>query len=412
MSRRLTLLFAAFEALLVVAIGVAIPLLFATVLWAVQFGFGPDWIGFWRAAVDVWLIGHGVDVTFVLDELTAVTIGAPAGTVVLVSIAALGFALLTLALGVRAGARVAETGHRLLGELTALFVFGALSLLLTLSAVHPAARPSIWQGALLPALVFGGGLVLGVLRSDADHGVTAGGRFARWTAAWSPRVRASLVASLKAGTASVMLVLVASAVAATVVVAVGYAQMIRMYEALHTEVLGGAVLTAGQFAFIPNLVIWTASWFAGPGFALGVGSQVSPLGTTVGPLPTIPILGALPQGELSLGFVGLAVPIVAAFLAAVAVRPALVRALGDGSRLAWSAFVTLAGALVGGLLFGALAAASAGGLGPGRFSQLGPDPVAVGLASALEFAIGLALGFAAGSVTLPSLRRARPPAAD
>ncbi|GMA91268.1 cell division protein PerM [Homoserinibacter gongjuensis] len=406
MTRRLTLLFAGFEALLVAAIGVAIPLLLATLMWAIQFGFGPDWAIFWRGAVDVWLIGHGVDVTFTLDELTAATIGAPAGTVVLVTIAALGFALLTLVLGVRAGARVAETGHRLLGELTAFVVFGGASLLLTLSAVHPAARPSIWQGALLPAIVFGAGLVLGVLRADADRGAETHGRLATWVASVNPRVRAALRAALTAGAASVMLVMLVSAVTATVVLATGYAQVIRLYEALHTEVLGGIVLTAGQFAFVPNLAIWVASWFAGPGFALGVGSQVSPLGTAVGPLPAIPLLGALPSGELSFGYVGLAVPVVAAFLAATAVRPALVRAVGDGSRLAWSAFVTLVGGAAGGVLFGVLAAASAGALGPGRFDHVGPDALAVGLASALEFAIGLALGFAAASV--PSLLRRRP----
>lgn len=403
MTRRLTFLFAGFEALLVAAIGVAIPLLLATLLWAIQFGFGPDWAIFWRGAVDVWLIGHGVDVTFTLDELTAATIGAPAGTVVLVTIAALGFALLTLVLGVRAGARVAETGHRLLGELTAFVVFGGASLLLTLSAVHPAARPSIWQGALLPALVFGVGLVLGVLRADADRGAETHGRLATWVASVHPRVRAGLRAALTAGAASVMLVMLVSAVTATIVLATGYAQVIRLYEALHTEVLGGIVLTAGQFAFVPNVVIWVASWFAGPGFALGVGSQVSPLGTAVGPLPAIPLLGALPSGELSFGYVGLAVPVVAAFLAATAVRPALVRAVGDGSRLAWSAFVTLVGGAAGGVLFGVLAAASAGALGPGRFDHVGPDALAVGLASALEFAIGLALGFAAASI--PSLLR-------
>jgi hypothetical protein len=271
--------------------------------------------------------------------------------------------------------------------------------------VHPAARPSIWQGALLPALVFGVGLVLGVLRADADRGADTHGRLATWVASVNPRVRAGLRAALTAGAASVMLVMLVSAVTATIVLATGYAQVIRLYEALHTEVLGGVALTAGQFAFVPNVVIWVASWFVGPGFALGVGSQVSPLGTSVGPLPAIPLLGALPPGELSFGYVGLAVPIVAAFLAATAVRPALMRAVGDGSRLAWSAFVTLVGAAAGGLLFGMLATASAGALGPGRFEQVGPDAVAVGFASALEFAIGLALGFAAAS--LPSLLRGR-----
>ncbi len=402
MTRRLTLLFSAFEALLVVAIGIAIPLLPATILWAAQFGFAPDWAGFWRAAVDIWLIGHGVDVTFVLDEATAVTIGAPAGTVVPVTIAALGFALLTVLLGVRAGGRIAETGHRLLGELTSLAVFGGLSLLVTFSALNPSARPSLWQGALLPTLVYGAGLLLGVLRAGAERGPDANGSSLRdWIADWSPATRGAVGGALKAGAASVSLTILASSVTATVVLVSGYAQMIRMYETLHTEVLGGFVLTAAQLAFVPNVVIWVASWFAGPGFALGVGSQVSPLGTTVGPLPTIPVLGALPAGDLAFGFVGLAVPIIAGFLAGAAVRPAVARALGDRPRVAAFAIVTLLGGAFGGLMLGLLAAASAGAIGPGRFSEVGPDALAVGLASAAEFAIGIVLGLVTGA--LPSL---------
>ncbi|MEZ5189477.1 MAG: hypothetical protein R2717_00350 [Schumannella sp.] len=75
MTRRLTVLFAALEALLVVAIGVAIPLVPMTAIWAAQFGFAPDWLIFWRGAVDVWLLGHGVDVTFTLDAATASALG-------------------------------------------------------------------------------------------------------------------------------------------------------------------------------------------------------------------------------------------------------------------------------------------------------------------------------------------------
>ena len=399
MTRRLTLLFSAFEALLVVAIGVAIPLLPATVLWAAQFGFAPDWLGFWRAAVDIWLIGHGVDVTFVLDAATAAAIGAPAGTVVLITIAALGFALLTLLLGVRAGGRIAETGHRLLGELTSLAVFAGLSFLVTFSVLDPSARPSLWQGTLFPALVFGVGLLLGVLRAGAEQGPDANGSSLRdWIADWNPGTRAAIGGALKAGAASVCLTLIASSVAATAVIVAGYAQMIRLYETLHTEVLGGIIVTAGQLAFVPNVVIWMASWFAGPGFALGVGSQVSPLGTVVGPLPALPILGALPAGDLTFGFVGLAVPIIAGFLAGAAVRPAAVRALGDRPRVAAFAIITVIGGAFGGLLLGLLAAASAGALGPGRFSQIGPDPVAVGLAAGVEFAIGIVLGLATGAL--------------
>ncbi|WP_167050453.1 DUF6350 family protein [Salinibacterium sp. ZJ77] len=396
MTRRLTLLFSAFEALLVVAIGVAVPLLPATILWAAHFGFAPDWAGFWRAAVDVWLIGHGVDVTFVLDEATAASIGAPAGTRVLVSIAALGFALLTLLLGVRAGGRIAETGHRALGELASLGVFAALSFLVTFSALHADARPSLWQGAVLPTLVYGTGLLLGVLRAGAEQGPDANGSSLRdWIADWRPRTRASVGAALTAGAASVTLTLAVSAIAVTVLLFAGYAQMISLYETLHTEVLGGFVLTAGQLAFMPNVVVWAMSWFLGPGFALGEGSLVSPLGTAVGPLPAIPMLGALPAGGLDFGFAGLAVPVAAGFIAGALVRSRVLRQLGDASRALWFAIVAVAGGVFGGLLAGLLAAASAGAIGPGRFSAVGPDALAVGLAAAGLFALGIAIGLAA-----------------
>src|ERR1700712_5113658 len=150
MSRRVTALFAGFEALLVVAIGIGIPLVPLTILWGAQYGFGIDWTTFWRASADIWLIGHGVDITFVLDPSTAATFGLPAaGAPITVTIAALGFALLTVLRGVRPARRIAETGYLRLGAIVSLAVFGAASLGVTLSTLHPLARPSIWQGAVL-----------------------------------------------------------------------------------------------------------------------------------------------------------------------------------------------------------------------------------------------------------------------
>ena len=401
MTRRLTLLFSAFEALLVVAIGVAIPLVPLTILWAAQFGFGPDWSIFWRGAADIWLVGHGVDVTFTLDPTTATALGvAGAGAPVKITIALLGFALLTLLLGVRAGERVAETGHRALGELTTLVVFGAASGVVTLSAVNSAARPSIWQGALLPTLVFGIGLFLGVLREGRERGPDAAGSSLRdWIDDWRPQVRSAVAGALRAGAAAVAMTILVSAVAVALLIAVNYAQIIRLYEALHTEVVGGVALTAGELAFLPNLVIWAASWFVGPGFAIGAGSHVSPLGTALGPMPTIPLLGALPTGDLAFGFAGLLVPVVAGFLAGAAVRPILVRALdaADAPHLPGLVVTALGGGVFGGLLLGLLAAVSGGAAGPGRFQQVGPDALAVGLAAALEFAVAIGIGLAASS---------------
>ncbi|MFC5502860.1 DUF6350 family protein [Lysinimonas soli] len=401
MTRRLTLLFSAFEALLVVAIGVAIPLVPLTIVWAAQFGFAPDWAIFWRGAVDIWLIGHGVDVTFTLDPATAAALQiAGAGAPVKITIALLGFALLTLLLGVRAGERVAETGHRALGELATLGVFAAASLAVTLTAVNSSARPSIWQGALLPTLVFGVGLFVGVLREGRERGPDAAGSSLRdWIDDWRPAVRAAVGGALRAGTAAVALTILVSAVAVSLLIAVDYAQIVRLYESLHTGVVGGLALTAGQLAFVPNLVIWAASWFVGPGFAIGAGSHVSPLGTALGPMPAIPLLGALPTGDLAFGFAGLLVPVVAGFLAGAAVRPIVVRALDDADASHGVAFLVtaLGGGLAGGALLGLLSAASAGAAGPGRFQQVGPDPWAVGIAAGIEFAVAIGIGLAASS---------------
>ncbi|CAN5549067.1 hypothetical protein BH10ACT6_BH10ACT6_14870 [soil metagenome] len=421
MTRRLTLLFSAFEALLVVGIGVAIPLVPLTILWAAQFGFGPDWAIFWRGSADIWLIGHGVDVTFTLDSATAAALGiAGADAPVTITIALLGFALLTLLLGVRAGGRVAETGHRALAAVSCLAVFGAASFLVTFSALNPAARPSLWQGTLLPTIVFAIGLGLGVLREGRERHPDARSAARRrtvlsgWIAAWRPGVRAAVGGALRAGAAATALVVLVSGVAVSLLLAINYAQIIRLYEALHTQVVGGIALTAGELALLPNLVIWAAAWFVGPGFAIGSGSHVSPLGTALGPIPTIPVLGALPAGELAFGFAGLLVPVVAGFLAGAAVRPLVVRGLEgaaerEGVSHALPLFATaVGGGIFGGLLLGLLAAASGGAAGPGRFQQVGPDALAVGLAAGIELTVAIGVGLAASS-WVPRPRRPRRP---
>jgi hypothetical protein len=401
-TRRLTVLFAGLESLLVLAIGVAIPLVPLTIIWAAHFGFAPAWPVFWRAAVDVWLLGHGVDVIFTLDPLLAEALGLPAAAdPVKVTIALLGFALLTMLLGARAGGRIAETGHRMLGGLTAVVVFGAASLGVTATVLHDAARPSLVQALILPAVIFGAGVAIGLLRArrarDRDP-------LAVWLDDRSPELRAATGAALRAGVAAVALTVAVAAVAVALLFVTRFPDMIGLYEALHTEVVGGVALTAGQLAILPNLVLWAVAWFVGPGFAIGAGSHVSPVGTALGPIPALPVFGALPTDDSAFGFAGVLVPVVAGFLAGVAVRPALARALGYLGPVVVLGVVA-GGGVVGGLLMGVLAAASGGAAGPGRLVEVGPDPVAVGLVAAAEFAVAIGIGLAAAS-RLPAPSRA------
>lgn len=403
MPRRLTALFSGLEALLVVAIGVAIPLAPLTLVWAVHFGFAVDWVVFWRAAVDVWLLGHGVDVTFVLDPELAAALGMPAAAEpVRVTIALLGFALLTLLLGVRAGGRIDETGHPVIGTAVGVGVVASLSVALTWSVLHDAARPSLVQAALLPGLVFGAGIVVGLLRGGGAPGRIAL-RLRDRLDDITPALRVGGGAALRAGIGALALTVAVAAVLVAALIVVRFATLIGLYEALHTEVVGGIALTLAQLALLPNLVLWAAAWLFGPGFAIGVGSSVSPVGTSLGPVPALPVFGALPTGEPTFGFLGLLVPVVAGFLAGAAVRPALARSLDRVGPLTVLG-VGVAGGVVAGALAGFLAAASGGSAGPGRLAEVGPDPLVVALVAAAEFGVAITLGLAAAS-RMPSRAR-------
>ncbi len=397
MNRRLTMLLAAFETAIVVAAGIALPLAVCTVLWGFHFQLAIGWEVFGRAAIDTWLLGHGVDLAVRLDPQLAASLAlTDADATFTLSMAPLGFALLTVLLAVRTGRRIAATPNRLLGESTAIAVFAGLSLLLTVAVAHPAVSASPWQGALLPTLVFGLGLVIGSTRERLRNPVTDSGSSLRdWIADWHPHVRLAVAAALRTGAGVAAALIAVAAVVAGLQFVVHYAEIIRLYESVQAGVLGGGVITLAQLALLPNVVVWTASWLIGPGFAIGAGSTVGPIGTVLGPLPTVPLLGALPTGDHGWGLLGLLAPVVLAFIAGV------VAGLRAAALDWWQrGLVGVAAGVVSGALLGMLAWAAAGGVGPGRLAVVGPDPWSVGLWSALEVGVAATLGALASGVRL------------
>jgi hypothetical protein len=391
MNRPTTAVFAALESLLVAGVGVGIPVVALTFVWAFQYGLQIDWSVFWRAGADVWLVGHGVDLTLTLSSSAAAATGVSgASAPILISIAALGFALLTALMGARSGRRLAETPHRAIGSASAIGVFAVLSAIIAISADAPNARPSIAQGIAWPTIVFGVPLLVAAEIARRRRNAPA-----------DPVTRAVLDAAGRIPVVGRELALVAlrtgSAVAATVLGVAGlivalllvthYASIITLYEGAHAGVLGGVALTLGQIALIPNAIAWAASWLVGPGFALGTGSSVSPLGTTLGPMPAVPFLGALPTSSLAFGFLGILVPVVAAFVLTTLLRPVIEEALGDDDTLAMRAVAGASTGVAAGLVLGLVTAFASGSAGPGRLSGVGGDALAVGAFAALEVAV-------------------------
>ncbi|WP_174844115.1 DUF6350 family protein [Cryobacterium fucosi] len=387
MNRITTALLAALEAVIVVAIGVGIALVPLTVLWATQFGLAIDWVVFWRAAVDVWLLGNGVDLTVQLDPAVVTALGLPGSEAPFpLTIALLGYALLAVLLGRRTGARAAETPYRWVGAGAAITAYALLATVLSLTAGTDAVRPSLPQGILLPTAVFAAGVLSGVLRGQA------GGALGRRYRALPVVARDIAAAAVRGGTAAAAAIVAVSAVALFVLILSNYATVIGLYETVQSGLTGGIVLTLLELALIPNLVVWAAAWLVGPGIAVGVGTSVSPVGTALGSVPGLPIFGVLPHGTLAFGFLGLLVPVLIGFLAAAVTRQRLTGAAAARPTIPQQLITGLATGIVAGILLGLLAWWSGGAMGPGRLVEVGPNPVLVGLLTAVEVGVAACAG--------------------
>jgi hypothetical protein len=400
-NRTLIALLAALESLLAVGIGIGISLLPLSLMWALQLETGVGWDVFYRASADIWLVGHGVDLTVTLDPVLAAAVNLPgAEKPFLISIAPLFFSLLTILLGVRLGRKSLESGARFVGPVAAISTFGGLTVLIALSSLNVSAMPTVWMALSFPTAIFAVGVFIGA-RGEVGH---SGGRAERvqkkvvgWAFGLPAQVRAVLASSLRGGLAAAAMVVSISAVVLSVLMIANFSTILGLYEGLQGGVFGSLILTAAQLLFMPNFVMWVASWFVGTGFALGTGSSVSPVGTDLGLVPALPILGAMPTTDLAFGFLGVLVPVIAGFVAAFFIRPGLVRALGAQLSFRWLFFAVVGIALVGGILIGFMAWASGGAAGPGRLVDVGPNALRTGGVAAVEFLIAASLGMYAGS---------------
>ncbi len=281
-------------------------------------------------------------------------------------------------------------------------VHGLIALLVAAFAVTPQFGAVIWQALFGPPLfALAGGWV-----GSAVY--VCGGVRGAWYAVLD-RVAALpggelVTRALSPVAAALGTVAAAAALAIVIGLGFGIGRVIDLYSALGGGVLGVATITLLQLLLLPNLLIWVSSALIGPGFAIGAGSTVSPVATTLGPLPALPVLGALPPPGQHPGYVMavLAVPVIAG---AVGANMQL-RLDALSPRGGWLGAVEDVAALAigSGLAAGVLAWLSGGPAGPGRLGTVGPNPLLVAGAFAAEVAVG--------AVLLMLVRRAAPAAAD
>lgn len=371
-------------------------LLAVAAVWAVLTGLlAPEWLAMkgsrfsdlTSAAAGVWLLAHGVPMTALGLHL---------------SIAPLGLTAVVLAVGeetCRYGARVmsaatraAQTrvGWRSAAQVAAVHATTHLALVVLLCG---ATGTSSWPQALA------GGLTLGIL-----SGAVGAVRGARLDVA--QLVPPSVRQTARGAAGGVAVVLAGAALLLAVALLSSGENVISLHRSLNPGAWGGAALLLMELAWLPDLIVWAASWLTGAGFTVGLGSVVGPFGVRLGIVPSVPVLAALPApGVPAVGLrAWLAVPVLAGVAAAWTALRRLRGGVGRDAAVGTSAGVCAA------LVLGLLGAVSGGGIGSGRLVGLGAVmPRMLGLAVALVGCGGLLCGLAIGIARHVRERRAEGP---
>ncbi|MDO5746605.1 MAG: DUF6350 family protein [Actinomycetaceae bacterium] len=171
--------------------------------------------------------------------------------------------------------------------------------------------------------------------------------------------------------------------------------VLRVASDLDSGWLGGLVIVLAHLAFLPNMAAWTLSWMMGPGFFAATDNVITPWSSELGPTPAIPAYAAIPQWSPG------AWPIVIIVL--ISICGGIIMYM---SKARVDFFEHIASALIAGVAISMILAGlvwlSGGGIGPGRLTKIGSDPVSILLCALLECAVPLVLVMIIGH---PSVRR-------
>ncbi|WP_243230651.1 DUF6350 family protein [Microbacterium sp. CIAB417] len=388
MQRLLVALLAAVDAAIAAAVGLTVLLAPLTLLWTFAFGAAADWGALWPATGVLWQFGHAVPLDILLPDDMRVAVGIPQEAAAFtLSVTPMAFLLFTLLFAARSGRRAARSGAWAAGVLAGTLAFGAIAAGVVLSSHIAGVTTSPVLGILLPTAVYlagaAGGAVVEAWR-EGDDGLV-------------DRVHdllddhgdhGAVVAETARGTAVVVVALTAAgALSVALMVLLRGSEVVTLFEAARVDALGATVITLGQLAYLPTIVVWAVSWLAGPGFAVGVGTAVSPAGTQLGVLPGIPMLGLIPENGSIWMLIVVLVPVAAGAVAGWMVRSRLV---WEQTAVNWRprAVIALGIAALSASVAALAGWAASGSLGPGRLAEAGPHPGLFALAIGVEVLVG------------------------
>ncbi|WP_394350507.1 cell division protein PerM [Nocardiopsis quinghaiensis] len=370
-------------------LGLAVIITLAIIGWvaAPHDAFGEEIVDILQGAVLAWLVGHHV------------SFSVPDGQIALLP---LGLVLVPGLLLYRSGRWLARScsiprlryvyraALAIAGPYAA--IAGTLALLARTETVEPSMPRALVMGFVI-AFLSGG---LGALRQlMLDKGVAA-----RDLLDLMPARSRSLLVGMLVSTGTLLL---GGLLLFLVALAINLPEAVETTRALRPGLVGGVLLLVVQLAYLPNAVVFSLCYALGPGFAVGTGTVVAPMGVSAGALPMLPMLAAVPENGAApvASLIALAVPFVAGAMGGVLTQRSAPDVVSEAAPL-WG-FVC---GVTTGMLCAALAEVAGGPLGGERLSEVGPSAWQVGLVAALE--VGVAAAVAAWTANWWYTRGRRP----
>ena len=395
MNRGLSFAIAALQALIVAAIGIGLTIAPLTLTWLLEGDGSTSWLVALQVAVFAFLLATGVPLQVTEGKLLGLEFPD-----FIINVMPLGLTLLMALLVIRVGYRLSAASSIWPAWVGGAVSFGLIGLGSSALVNSDAVYVGEWEPLIIPAVFLGGLLVIsstlgsryemfeGANGAEAKERIWIRSQFANLYSKlhWSLRSVVSPAARVGLGVVATMAAV--SAIMIALALGFGWIEVVRLYEGLRVSVLGGVMVTLGQLAILPNLIVYAMAWLAGPGFAIGLGSSVSPFASQLGPMPAFPVFAALPTGGFDRGILFALIPVLAAFIGTLLIRKHVDQIRWEYATR-FTASIALAGvsAVIAALSAMLLAAMASGSLGPGRFELVGVNVAQFGLVVFIEVLI-------------------------
>ena len=395
MNRALSFGIAALQALIILSSAVGLALVPLTLAWLIEGNGSVDWIVTLQVAGYAFLLSIGVPIQIGTGEIVGIAFESFA-----ISFLPLGLTLVMALMIIRIGHRLSAASSLWPAWIGGAVTFGAASYGLSLVIANPAVTLGEWDPLFRPMLFFGGllfiasvsgkrfELVSGANQIEAPERIWVREKVSNFRSKLHWTIATSAAPALRIGSSVIVFLLMVSSILLMLALIIGWVEVLRLYQALGLSFLGGFMLTLGQLAILPNLIVFGLAWISGAGFSIGAGSYVSPLVSQLGPLPALPVFAALPTGGIDRGIVFAIIPVVAAMVATLLARKSTQKMRWEfATSFSAAAVLSVFSALVSAVLALLLALLASGSLGPGRFVEVGINPVQLALVIFVEVLI-------------------------